>query len=194
MCAAIYPPAALSSPCVLRAGIKLGSRAAAWGITFYSNTDSRGKFPGLVLALWHCREGQCPGGTTRVSGHTQPGWKSYSVVLDQFFSRQQSSYFWLSELSHECPAWAVCVKWHLHGPVSLNRVELVMQLRFGKEKCIWENWLFGLKGDGLQSVSLGNSLWLFCWDKLCFFPLQIWVCIMNKDPSSFAASSKLLCH
>lgn len=31
----------------------------------------------------------------------------------RYFPCQQSSYFWLSQVSHECPAWAVCVKWHI---------------------------------------------------------------------------------
>lgn len=107
---------------MLTAGIKLGSRAAAWGITFYSNTATRGKFPGLALTLWHSRGWQCPGCTT-VSGHMWPGHLAGSFVLcccTRCFPCQQSSYFWLSQVSHECPAWVVCVKWHLHGPVSLN--------------------------------------------------------------------------
>lgn len=110
------------------------------------------------------------------------------------FLCQQSSYFWLPQVSCECPPWAVGVKWHLHGPISLSWAELVMQVRIGKEKYIQESWYLSLKGDALQSISLGISLWPFCCGELCFFPLQIHVCIMNKDVSSFAASSKLLCH
>lgn len=195
MSAAIYPPAALPSPCVPTAGIKVDGRAAAWGITLYSNTATGGSSQGWISPCDTPGESSvqaAPGFQGMQAGHLAGNF--VLCCCPRCFLCQQSSYFWLSQVSHECPAWAVCVKWHLHGPISLNWAELVMQLRFGKEKYIQESWFLGLKGDALQSIALGNSLWPFCWGELCFFPLQIHVCIMNKDVSSFAASSKLLCH
>lgn len=103
---AIYPPAALMNPCVPTAGIKQGSRAAAPGITFYCNTAARGKLPGLALALWHPRGQQCPG-CTRVSGHMWAGHLAGNFVLSccaRCFPGQQSSFYWLSQVSEECPA------------------------------------------------------------------------------------------
>lgn len=65
----------------------------------------------------------------------------------RYFPCQQSSYFGLSQISHECPAWAVCVKWHLHGFTELSRI--------GDAAEIWKRKIHP------RELILGSQRWCF---------------------------------